>query len=171
MWLMYELDTAQKLDKILIWNSNSSSEGFVGWGLKDVSIETSVDGYGYSADDYYAEYAGNGTGAGVGHDIWSPSSPHFDDSIMETSNTMPGRSQAMPFYYSNTSGTSTTERTFVDAQDWTVGGVKTLSIAFNGQVGNTGTLFVVIDQWLYINGDLVAATTWCHHRDEFCQSH
>ncbi|MCF7976019.1 MAG: discoidin domain-containing protein [Phycisphaerae bacterium] len=330
-WLMYELDTAQKLDKILIWNSNTSSEGFIGWGLKDVSIETSVDGvdwtvvvestqvnrapgvptynepqaidlglvharyvrinilsnwggllqqygvsevqvyglpvfartpdpasgsmdvrpdavatwragreavshtiymdtdanavadgsassvssntnsldmglldpqlgetyywrvdevndaevpsvwagpvwslstvtaltvddfesygnrspdrpfqtwhdgYGYSADDFFPEYGGNGTGAGVGHDIWSPSSPHYDGDIMETSNTMPGSSQAMPFYYTNTSGTSTTERTFVDAQDWTVGGAKTLSIAFNGRVGNTGTLFIVIN--------------------------
>jgi hypothetical protein len=112
----------------------------------DRPFQTWLDGFGYSADEYLSNgYPGNGTGAGIGHDIWSLSSPHYDGDIMETSNTMPGSSQAMPFYYTNTSGTSTTEYTFVDAQDWTVGGAKTLSIAFNGQVGNTGTLFIVIN--------------------------
>ena len=112
----------------------------------DRPFQTWLDGFGYSADEYLPNgYPGNGTGSGIGHDIWTLSSPYYGGSIMETSNTKPGSRQAMPFYYENTSGTSTTERTFVDAQDWTVGGAKTLSIAFNGQVGNTGTLFVVIN--------------------------
>ncbi|MCF7976218.1 MAG: LamG domain-containing protein, partial [Phycisphaerae bacterium] len=89
---------------------------------------------------------GNGTGAGIGHDIWSPSSPYFDRSIMETARTIPGSSQAMPFYYTNTGGTaSQTERTFAVPQDWTIGSVKTLSIAFYGQADNAGTLYVKIN--------------------------
>jgi len=43
-WLMYEFDQIYKLDKMLIWNSNHSSEAFVGWGIKDVQIEHSIDG-------------------------------------------------------------------------------------------------------------------------------
>jgi hypothetical protein len=105
-----------------------------------------LDGFGYSADEFFpAGYGGNGTGAGVGHDIWTLSSPHYGGSVMETSDTISGSSQSMPFYYSNAGGASTTERTFADPQDWTAGGAKTLSIAFNGQVGNTGTLFIVIN--------------------------
>ncbi|MCF7973123.1 MAG: discoidin domain-containing protein [Phycisphaerae bacterium] len=110
-------------------------------------FQTWLDGYGYSADEFFpVAYPGNGTGAGIGHDIWSPGSPYFDGSIMDTVTTMPGSSQSMPFYYTNTGGTaSQTERTFAASQDWTIGGVKTLSIAFFGQPGNTGTLYVKIN--------------------------
>ncbi|NQV35677.1 MAG: LamG domain-containing protein, partial [Phycisphaeraceae bacterium] len=52
----------------------------------------------------------------------------------------------MPFYYGNTGGTaSETQREFAVPQDWTVGGAKTLSIAFHGTAGNTGTLYVKIN--------------------------
>ncbi|NQV34599.1 MAG: discoidin domain-containing protein [Phycisphaeraceae bacterium] len=110
-------------------------------------FQTWLDGFGYSSDEFFAQdYAGNGTGSGVGHDIWSLSSPHFDGAIMETANTLPGSGQSMPFYYTNSGGvTSQTERMFTVPQDWTVGGAVTLSIAFNGRVGNTGTMFVVIN--------------------------
>jgi hypothetical protein len=106
-----------------------------------------LDGFGYSADEFFpVAYPGNGTGAGIGHDIWSPSSPHFDGSIMETGNVLPGSSQSMPFYYTNTGGiASQTERTFTESQDWTIGGAKTLSMAFFGQPGNTGTLYAKIN--------------------------
>jgi len=106
-----------------------------------------LDGFGYSPDEFFpVEYLGNGTGSGIGHDIWSVSSPYFDGSIMETDSTIAGSSQSMPFYYTNTGGTaSQTERVFAVSQDWTVGGVKTLSIAFRGQAGNTGTLYAKIN--------------------------
>ena len=110
-------------------------------------FQTWLDGIGYSVDEFFpVEYKGNGTGSSVGHDIWSVSSPHFDGTIMETVNTIAGSAQSMPFYYSNTDGAaSQTERTFAVPQDWTVGGVQTLSIAFCGQAGNTGTLYVKIN--------------------------
>ena len=110
-------------------------------------FQTWLDGFGYSADDFFTQgYGGNGTGAGIGHDIWSLSSPYFDGSIMETDRTIAGSNRSMPFYYINTGGASSeTQRTFTPAQDWTVGGVQLLSIAFLGEADNTGTLYTKIN--------------------------
>jgi len=113
----------------------------------DRPFQTWLDGFGYSTDEFFpAGYGGNGTGAGIGHDIWSLSSPYYGGDIMETANTMPGSSQAMPFYYTNTGGVvSHTERTFAAPQDWTAGGAQTLSIPFAGTSGNTGQLYIEIN--------------------------
>ena len=106
-----------------------------------------LDGFGYSADEFFPNgYGGNGTGAGIGHDIWSLSSPHYDGDIMETTNTIAGSSRSMPFYYTNSGGVaSETQHTFAAPQDWTVGGAQTLSFMFSGQAGNTGTLYLKIN--------------------------
>ncbi|MCF7975080.1 MAG: discoidin domain-containing protein [Phycisphaerae bacterium] len=110
-------------------------------------FQTWLDGFGYSADDFFpVDYPGNGTGAGIGHDIWSPGSPYFDGSIMETDRTIASSEQSMPLYYNNTGGTaSETQRTFAAPQDWTVGGAQLLSIAFFGEAENTGTLYARIN--------------------------
>jgi hypothetical protein len=135
-----------------VWHFSTADilivDDFEGYGNKSPNrpFQTWHDGYGFSADEYYAEYAGNGTGAGIGHDIWSPSSPHFGGDIMETVSTIPGSTKSMPFYYTHAGATaSQTERAFASPQDWTLGGAKTLSIAFRGQAGNTGTLYVKIN--------------------------
>ena len=113
----------------------------------DRPFQTWLDGFGYSADEYFPNgYGGNGTGAGIGHDIWALSSPHYDGDIMETTTAIAGSGQSMPFYFTNSGGVaSQTERNFAPAQDWTVGASQTLSIPFRGQSGNTGTLFVMIN--------------------------
>ena len=113
----------------------------------DRPFQAWLDGFGYSADEFFSTgYGGNGTGAGIGHDIWSLSSPHYDGSLMETSNTLPGSGQSLPFYYSNSGGTaSETQRKFSVPQNWTVAGVKILSIPFSGTAGNTGTLYAKIN--------------------------
>ncbi len=113
----------------------------------DRPFQTWHDGFGYSADEFFpAGYSGNGTGCGIGHDIWSLTSPHYNGDIMETSNTVPGSGQSMPFYYTNSGAVaSESQRTLAVAKDWTTSGVKTLSIAFNGEAGNTGTLFAIIN--------------------------
>jgi hypothetical protein len=140
----------------------------------DRPFQTWLDGYGYSADEFFpVAYPGNGTGAGIGHDIWSPSSPYFGGSIMETASAAPGSSQSMPFYYDNTGGgTSQTVRSFATPQDWTIGGAQTLSIPFRGQTENTGSLYAMINNtkvvypqvpdsmlWHYFNIDLSAVNT------------
>ncbi|NQV32357.1 MAG: hypothetical protein HQ515_06660, partial [Phycisphaeraceae bacterium] len=43
-WIQFEFDGVQKLDIMTVWNSNSAAEMAIGWGVKDVQIEYSVDG-------------------------------------------------------------------------------------------------------------------------------
>ncbi len=124
-------------------------DDFESYGNKSPNrpFQTWLDGFGYSADEFFpVEYGGNGTGAGIGHDIWSLSSPYYNGDIMETANTLPGSGQSLPFYYGNTGAVaSQTDRTFAAPQDWTIGGARTLSIAFHGTAGNTGSLYVKIN--------------------------
>jgi hypothetical protein len=154
----WRVDEVNEAETMTVWTgpvwSFSTGEtvavdDFEGYGnlSPDRPFQTWVDGYGYSADEFFpVAYPGNGTGAGIGHDIWSPSSPNFNGQLMERSITLPGSKQSMPFYYTNTGGTaSQTERQFTPAQDWTVGGAKILSLAFYGQVDNTGTLYCRIN--------------------------
>jgi len=91
-----------------------------------------VDGLGYS--EPAPGDPGNGTGAIVGHDIWSPDSPHFDGTIMERDDPH-GDNQAMPLYYGNaaTPYYSETRRTYTIAQDWTQNDVNTLELYFKGR--------------------------------------
>ena len=114
----------------------------------DRPFQTWLDGFGYSADEYFpAGYGGNGTGAGVGHDIWTLSSPNYGGNIMETSITIEGSGQSLPLYYTNSGGTaSQTDRTWTTPQDWSGHGIKTLVLSFYGQEENTGgPLFVLIN--------------------------
>jgi hypothetical protein len=124
-------------------------DDFESYGNKspDRPFQTWHDGIGYSADDFFpAGYGGNGTGAGIGHDIWSVASPHFEGDIMESSNTIAGSGQSMPFNYDNTGATaSQTDRTWVTPQDWTVGDAETLVLHFYGATGNTGQLYIKIN--------------------------
>ena len=125
------------VDDFESYNNASPDRPFQAW----------LDGFGYSADEYFpAGYGGNGTGAGIGHDIWSLASPYYNGDLMETSNTLPGSGRSMPFYYSNTGGASSeTQHKFDVPQDWTVGGATILSIPFSGAAGNTGTLYAKIN--------------------------
>jgi hypothetical protein len=43
-WIQYEFDNAYQLHELLVWNSNQAIESFIGFGVKDVVVETSVDG-------------------------------------------------------------------------------------------------------------------------------
>ncbi|NQV34547.1 MAG: discoidin domain-containing protein [Phycisphaeraceae bacterium] len=136
-----------------VWSLSTSAtlvvDDFEGYSNSspDRPFQAWLDGFGYSADDFFSVgYGGNGTGAGIGHDIWSLSSPYFDGSIMETAKTMAGSGQSMPFYYGNTGGVaSQTDRKFAAPQDWTVGGAKTLSLGILGQADNTGSLYIKIN--------------------------
>lgn len=94
-------------------------------------FQTWVDGLGFSEPE--PGMPGNGTGAIVGHDIWSPDSAYYEGQILETIDVHAGAG-AMPLYFDN-SGTpffSEAERTWTVAQDWTVNGVTDLSLWFKG---------------------------------------
>jgi hypothetical protein len=94
-----------------------------------------VDGLGFSGDEFFPNgNPGNGSGALVGHDVWSPTSPHYEGSITETGNVH-GGAQAMPIYYNNGDMPyySQADRTFAPTQNWTLGGVETLQVFVHGQ--------------------------------------
>jgi hypothetical protein len=43
-WIQYEFDKAYKLHDMLVWNSNQIVETFIGFGVKEAVVETSLDG-------------------------------------------------------------------------------------------------------------------------------
>ena len=143
-------------------------------------FQTWLDGFGYSSDEFFPQgYGGNGTGAGIGHDIWSLNSPHYDGDIMEDSFAKNGRS--MPLYFNNTNGLtlSETERTLTPAQDWAAYGIKSLTLNIHGDPDNSGQLYAKINgvrieydglsdalqrqQWIPWNIDLSGVSTDLSH--------
>ncbi len=132
-----------------VWNLSTPEfltvDDFEGYGnlSPDRPFQTWLDGFGYSADDFFpVKYDGNGSGSGVGHDIWGLSSPYYDGSIMEDTITMAGSSQSLPLYYSNG---GVTDRKWAVPQNWAVGGVQTLVLYFYGAPENTGQLYVQVN--------------------------
>ena len=111
-------------------------------------FQTWVDGVGFSGDEYFPKgYNGNGTGAAVGHDVWSPDSAYYGRSITETGDVHGGY-QAMPLYYDNASTPyySETERTRLTAQNWTVNGVTDLILYVRGHTDNAlAPLYVAVE--------------------------
>ena len=78
---------------------------------------------------------GNGGGSIVGHS----QAPFAERSIVNT-----GSRQSLPIEYDNAFGPS--EATLsLDAQDWTASGIQTLSLMFHGTSGNTGTLYIKVN--------------------------
>jgi len=56
-WIEFELDKVYKLHEMWVWNSNDSLEPAVGFGLKDVTIEYSIDGTNYTTLGATHEFA------------------------------------------------------------------------------------------------------------------
>jgi hypothetical protein len=100
-------------------------------------------------------------GSQVGYEV----SPFAETTIVHSGG------QSMPLIYNNT-GVSLAEAEFEVGQDWTASGIQSLSLWFRGAAGNTGTLYVKINntkvsydgpagdiastQWLPWNIDLSA---------------
>jgi hypothetical protein len=49
VWIQYEFDKPYKLHEMWVWNSNQAIEQVVGFGAKDVTVETSLDGTTWTA--------------------------------------------------------------------------------------------------------------------------
>jgi hypothetical protein len=96
------------------------------------------DGLGYGEQDVPPYYAGNGTGSAVGDEN---TKSYTEETIVH------GGKQSMPLFYSNTLGATYSEgtHTFANPQDWTASGIKSLALAFHGTLGNTGKLYVKIN--------------------------
>ncbi|MBN2132109.1 MAG: hypothetical protein JW741_21590 [Sedimentisphaerales bacterium] len=107
-------------------------------------FEVWVDGIGFTLPE--PGNPGNGTGALVGHDVWSPDSPYFGGLVVETDDVHGGY-QALPVYYSNTAMPyySQAERTWATGQNWTVNGVTDLTLYVRGEADNDpAPLYVAI---------------------------
>ena len=102
-------------------------------------FEAWIDGAGFTQP---VETPGNGSGALVGHDIWTGGYA----SLMETGDVYDG-AQAMPIYYDNTAapGYSQADHTLTPPQNWTLEGVTTLVVHIRGQAENTGALYLEIN--------------------------
>ncbi|MBN2133528.1 MAG: LamG domain-containing protein [Sedimentisphaerales bacterium] len=102
-------------------------------------FEKWIDGAGFTQP---VDTPGNGSGALVGHDIWTGGYA----SLMETGDVYDGR-QAMPIYYDNTAapGYSQADHTLTPPQNWTLEGVTTLVVHIRGEADNTGALYVEIN--------------------------
>ena len=48
-WIQYQFDRAYALDEMWVWNYNSEFEPVLGYGFKDVTVEYSLDGTGWTA--------------------------------------------------------------------------------------------------------------------------
>ncbi|MBP8304788.1 MAG: AbfB domain-containing protein [Phycisphaerae bacterium] len=98
-------------------------------------------------------YSGNGTGSAVGNN----NPPYADRTHVHSG------SQAMPLFYDNTSGSGVSEAvlTLSPAQDWTVGGIQTLVLFFQGDLANgAGQVYVKINGTkVSYNGNAAALTT------------
>jgi hypothetical protein len=57
VWIQYEFDQAYKLHEMLVWNSNQVIEAMVGFGIKEVLIETSLDGDSWTALEAVSQFA------------------------------------------------------------------------------------------------------------------
>ncbi len=56
-WIQYEFDKVYKLHQLLVWNSNQMVESFLGFGAKQVTIETSSDGTTWATVANVPEFA------------------------------------------------------------------------------------------------------------------
>ncbi|MEN6427822.1 MAG: LamG-like jellyroll fold domain-containing protein [Phycisphaerales bacterium] len=96
---------------------------------EEAVFQTWIDGYGVDT---------NGSLVGI--------DPAVNGTFCETTLVHNG-SQSMPFFYDNTGGATSAEakRTFDPAEDWTVRGIQSLSLYFAGVAGNSGQLYVKVN--------------------------
>jgi hypothetical protein len=63
-WVEYEFDRVYKLHEMLVWNHNSFLERVVGFGIKDATVEYSVDGADWTTVGTTHEFARGASAAG-----------------------------------------------------------------------------------------------------------
>ena len=92
------------------------------------------DGLGYGTPDTPPYYAGNGTGAAVGDET---TESYTEETIIH------GGKQSLPLAYNNNKpgylNYSEATKTLSDHRDWTVKGIKELSLWFRGLPGSVGS--------------------------------
>jgi len=111
--------------------------------IGDRVFQSWIDGYGYTEPQVVQ---GNGTGAVIGHDIWTTTGPYYGGSIAEIHIVHSG-GQSMPMDYNNATAPyySETERAWTTPQNWIVKGMNTLVLYVRGQATNVpARLYVAV---------------------------
>jgi hypothetical protein len=140
-WRVDETDLAGTVQRGDVWSftTYSAVDDFESYTNEVGSrpFEFWVDGIGYSLPE--PGNPGNGSGAAVGHDVWSPTSPYFGGPLMETSIVNSG-DQSMPVDYNNVNSPfySEIERTWTMPQNWVAGGADALTLHVRGAPTNGG---------------------------------
>lgn len=104
-----------------------------------------IDGLGFTKPS--PGHPGNGSSAYVGHDIWSPDSPHLNGAITETQ-LVHGGTRSLPLYYNNDSAPwySHAEATWEASRDLTGYGADALTLYVHGREGNSAEpLYVALE--------------------------
>ena len=120
-------------------------------------FQTWQDGLGYNPDEYFPEgYEGNGSGSMIGHDIWGGDA----NNVMELEIIYNG-GFSMPLYYDNSSKDySQIDLPLSPAQDWTQYGISSLTVHVYGTTGNSGQLYVKIDDTKIPYSGSIDAEEW-----------
>ena len=110
------------------------------FATQDYIVVDDFEGYNDDVDagttifDTWIDGWVNDTGSTVGY----LNAPFAERTIVH------GGRQAMPLFYDNTAA-AVSETEFALDQDWTVYGIRSLSLYFHGAAGNSGQLYVKID--------------------------
>jgi hypothetical protein len=125
---------------------------------EEFAVVEDFESYDDESNRIYAAWVDGLTDQASGSQVGYDESPFAEMTVVH------GGNQSMPLIYNNTDfAFSEAKRTFDEAQDWTARGVKTLSVHFAGAAGNTGTLYVKINNTKVVyDGDAtdVARTGW-----------
>ena len=68
-WIVFEFAQLEKLDRIRVWNHNSQTEAFIGFGVKEAHIETSLDGETWTGLDTVTLAQASGASSYQGDEI------------------------------------------------------------------------------------------------------
>ncbi|HUU18235.1 MAG TPA: discoidin domain-containing protein [Sedimentisphaerales bacterium] len=139
----WRVDEANEAETPAIWQGSLWS-----FTATDHLVVDDFESYGdYPPDEIWSTWIDgydnpiNGSTVGYPEPVWAAGEHFVETKIVH------GGKQAMPLFYSNTTGAtySEAELTFAAPQDWTEAGVQTLGLYFHGTAGNTGQLYVKVN--------------------------
>ncbi len=131
----WRVDEVNEADAVPVWEGDLwsfTAEEFI--VVDDFESYTDDIEAGEAIFDAWLDGWVNGTGSTVGH----LNAPFAEQTIVKSGK------QSMPLSYDN-AATSVAEAEYELSQNWTINGIKSLSISFFGDADNTGQLYVKIN--------------------------
>jgi len=147
-WIRYEFDEVYKLHQMLVWNHNTALELSIGFGIKQASIEYSVDGVNWTTLGTTHEFDRAPGAAGYAHEVYL--SPNRQAVVDET--ISPVSVPAGSAYASYDTGELDLGQTYY----WKVNGVNEAETptTWQGDLWNFQTVdFLAVDDFESYNDD------------------